>query len=52
MTALSDYDNSQIQSQLSDGINPAVIAEAIGQTEAYVRDLAQRMGWTITWDIA
>lgn len=52
MTALSDYENQQIQSQLSDGIDPSVIAEAIGQTEAWVRDLAQRMGWTIAWDLA
>lgn len=47
--ARRDYGWLNVEIDLALGVSPAVVAARLGESEDYVREVADRQGWPITW---
>lgn len=50
MTASQTYGWSDAEVELAEGTHPAVVAARLGESEDYIREVAETQGWPITWD--
>lgn len=45
---MSNYGWGEAQSDLEDGIAPAVVAAKLGESVAYLLEVAEQQGWPVT----